>query len=675
MTVRRSVIVVCAFAVLLGAGTAHAQGSGYFRHYVVALDELATATDDSATVAADLAHAYGGRLELYAAVGFRGFAIAISDEKAKLLAADPRVKSIRETDGSKEAGDRALTAAVRPAPALVAAPNGTPLGPIQVGPYKYDAVGNIIHVGTDRYTYDAMNRIESGTAKTAQNADTQQFGYDGFGNLATVTIPGKSTLYVDVDSSNNKLKASPGTQSGTNVTHTWAGGANGGYDALGNQTVVNGGAYVYAYDSLGTLSDMTSPRREMYIYDGDEQRVATVSYTNATNAVWRYTIRDTNAKVLRELTDTIVNGAHAWTYQKDYVYRNGSVLAAIAPLAGGGDSRTHFHLDHLGSPVLITDENGERLSSHKYWPFGSEAPGSDSDGERMKFTGHERDLAGSDVNALDYFGSRYYRSISGRFMSADPILGRVNRTQSWNRYAYVRNNPLSLVDPNGKYDIYCVPAAIDCDKDKETFKLALAHALTDPDAKTRQAAAAYGTENDGNGVKVTIGPTKNAHADGETQASAGFGSVGEGMAAVNGVKWFKAEVTIPIGFAQIEPGKFHGARLEAAIAHEGVHVQNAHTFFETMSWSPFTWDLSKNLTQYQTEVNGYQMTSEIYRRAGQTWNPCQGCKLGAGVSPHDRDKAINNILADPSMGYNLTPTKQGMHQINDPPYNGPVPTP
>jgi RHS repeat-associated protein len=665
LIVRRSVIVVCALAALLGAGTAHAQGSGYFRHYVVALDELATATDDPASVAADLAHAYGGRLEIYAAEGFRGFAIAISDEKAKLLAADPRVKSVREYGGSKAGNERPVTVAAQPPAALVAAPNGTPLPPIQVGPYKYDAAGNIVHVGSDRYTYDAMSRIVSGTAVTAQNADTQQFGYDGFGNLATVTIPGKSTLYIDVDSSNNKLKSSPGTQSGTNVTHTWAGGTNGGYDALGNQTAVNGGAYVYAYDSLGTLSDMTSPRREMYIYDGDEQRVATVSYTNATNAVWRYTIRDTNAKVLRELTDTIVNGAHAWAYQKDYVYRNGSLLAAVAPLSGGSDSRTHFHLDHLGSAVLITDENGERISSHKYWPFGADAPGSDSDGERMKFTGHERDLAGSDVNALDYFGSRYYRSISGRFMSADPILGRVNRTQSWNRYAYVRNNPLSLVDPNGKYDIYCVPAAIDCDRDKEEFKLALAHALTDPDEKTRQAAAAYGTENDGNGVHVKIGPTSQAHADGETKVSVGFDDE---------KKWFKGEVTIPIGFAQVDSGHFHGVRLEAAIAHEGSHVKDGKTFFEALSWAPFTWDLAKNLTQYQTEVNGYQVTAAVYSRAGQSWTPCHGCKIGAGVNPHDRDTAINNILADPAMGYNLTPARQGSHQINDPPYNAP-PTP
>jgi hypothetical protein len=43
------------------------------------------------------------------------------------------------------------------------------LPPITVGPYKYDGAGNIIHMGADRYTYDEMSRLTSGTAVTDQN--------------------------------------------------------------------------------------------------------------------------------------------------------------------------------------------------------------------------------------------------------------------------------------------------------------------------------------------------------------------------------------------------------------------------------------------------------------------------------------------------------------------------
>lgn len=62
----------------------------------------------------------------------------------------------------------------------------------------------------------------------------------------------------------------------------------------------------------------------------------------------------------------------------------------------------------------------------------------------------ERDIE----TGLDFFEARYYGSSQGRFTSVDPILSsaRKNHPQSWNRYSYVLNNPLVLVDPNGLQD-------------------------------------------------------------------------------------------------------------------------------------------------------------------------------------------------------------------------------
>jgi RHS repeat-associated protein len=54
---------------------------------------------------------------------------------------------------------------------------------------------------------------------------------------------------------------------------------------------------------------------------------------------------------------------------------------------------------------------------------------------------------------LDYFGERYFSSAQGRFTSPDALLAKKERVadpQRWNRYAYVRNNPLRYVDPNGE---------------------------------------------------------------------------------------------------------------------------------------------------------------------------------------------------------------------------------
>jgi RHS repeat-associated protein len=76
----------------------------------------------------------------------------------------------------------------------------------------------------------------------------------------------------------------------------------------------------------------------------------------------------------------------------------------------------------------------------------------DYDGDlppRYKFTGKERDTE----SGLDYFEARHYASTLGRFMSVDPVVITPERKvdpQQLNRYAYVRNNPLRLVDPTGE---------------------------------------------------------------------------------------------------------------------------------------------------------------------------------------------------------------------------------
>jgi RHS repeat-associated protein len=66
---------------------------------------------------------------------------------------------------------------------------------------------------------------------------------------------------------------------------------------------------------------------------------------------------------------------------------------------------------------------------------------------RAKFTGKERDAE----TGLDYFGARYFSGAQGRFTSPDPPLldQHIDDPQSWNLYAYGRNNPLRYVDPTG----------------------------------------------------------------------------------------------------------------------------------------------------------------------------------------------------------------------------------
>ena len=54
------------------------------------------------------------------------------------------------------------------------------------------------------------------------------------------------------------------------------------------------------------------------------------------------------------------------------------------------------------------------------------------------------------VETTDFMHARYYSPNLGRFMSVDPVGGTIGRSQSWNRYAYVENNPLAFSDPDGR---------------------------------------------------------------------------------------------------------------------------------------------------------------------------------------------------------------------------------
>ena len=50
---------------------------------------------------------------------------------------------------------------------------------------------------------------------------------------------------------------------------------------------------------------------------------------------------------------------------------------------------------------------------------------------------------------LSYFGSRYYSSDLSIWLSVDPMS---DKYPSLSNYAYCRNNPIRLIDPNGMFD-------------------------------------------------------------------------------------------------------------------------------------------------------------------------------------------------------------------------------
>ncbi|MEA2239406.1 MAG: hypothetical protein QOC81_4130 [Thermoanaerobaculia bacterium] len=310
------------------------------------------------------------------------------------------------------------------------------------GAYAYDGSGNITAIGLDTFLYDAEGRLKTAVVRGV----TGSYSYDAFGNRKTAT--GETNCYgqtvcatpLTVNSSTNRLSTTTNS-SGTTTNVT--------YDAAGNITGVTGGSYTYDGTGMMTEATVGSDDRQ-FVYTADDERIAVRQGVS-----WTWTVRGMDNKVLREFTSTEPNSNSAGfptpggQWKKDYVWRDGLLLASTDTTG-----TYHYHLDHLGTPRLITNTSGVKIAEHAYYPFGAEISLTphESTEEAMKFTGHERDTVAGDGHTLDDMHARYYNASLGRFLSFDPILlakASQRSPQRWNRYAYASDNPLRFIDPTG----------------------------------------------------------------------------------------------------------------------------------------------------------------------------------------------------------------------------------
>jgi RHS repeat-associated protein len=276
-------------------------------------------------------------------------------------------------------------------------------------------------------TQPSISRLKNATLRgpDLSSLQTQSFNYDEYGNLTGTSKLGQ-TVSLLTSTDTNQL----------NTLH---------YDAAGNVDVV--GTQHYAYDAVGMLNTVTiatnDPPRIIYAYTADDERL--FAY-DPSAGITHWTLRGLDNKVLRDFKQV----GPSWSVDRDYVYREGLLLAALTPTGA-----EHYSLDHLGTPRLITDAAGHRIGYHVYWPFGEEwSSGNGQEGNPLKFTGHERDAALiGGAAAYDYMHARYYGSVWGRFLSVDPVLDEKNalaNPQLWNRYTYAVDNPIGRVDPDGR---------------------------------------------------------------------------------------------------------------------------------------------------------------------------------------------------------------------------------
>jgi RHS repeat-associated protein len=104
--------------------------------------------------------------------------------------------------------------------------------------------------------------------------------------------------------------------------------------------------------------------------------------------------------------------------------------------------------DALGSTRAVTTSTGATCFDTDYYPYGQQLDHTASCPPTYRFTAYEYDTETGNYYAF----FRYYSPRLGRFMTADPLgVGAFNLSnpQSLNRYSYVRNNPVVLIDPLG----------------------------------------------------------------------------------------------------------------------------------------------------------------------------------------------------------------------------------
>ncbi len=286
------------------------------------------------------------------------------------------------------------------------------------------------------FTYDKANRLAA-AGESGSGTWSRSFGYDQWGNMAVTAnsgVPFNGLTPYGSGQYNTKNQL----VSGLVV-----------YDASGNTTSLSTMRMGYTAENQFWIAyDVNSGVTVEYLPDGFGNRV----WKQVTGGATSYYLYDALGQLAAEYT-----GPTALT--KEYI-RMGGQLVAIQNASGTPCSTCYLTYDHLGSVRLVTDQNANIVSRHDFLPFGEEIPAGyagrwsqfgAADKINQRFTGQDRET--ENIVPVDYFNARNFTGVLGRFNSPDPenIGADPMNPQSWNGYSYVGNNPLGLVDRNGKW--------------------------------------------------------------------------------------------------------------------------------------------------------------------------------------------------------------------------------
>ncbi|AWB66626.1 hypothetical protein C2869_09370 [Saccharobesus litoralis] len=312
-------------------------------------------------------------------------------------------------------------------------------GNIQQLSYQFDSIGNLRlrssmrhEIGqwsqediTEQFDYDDLNRLTGANTYGIGAIRTQLFDYDELGNL---TLKTDSSIGL-----NQVLKYEKIGNAGVHAV-TSAGETKYSYDAYGNiksKILINGQVTTLDYNVFNKPTRIDNVN---FKYGPDQKRYRQDNSDGITYYVDDYQEQIRGNQRIQKV------------YIGDY----------LVETKFASNSTLHYlHHNHLGSVEAISDENGNYVDRMRFdawgkrqlsnWTTGTLNVALLRDISTKGFTGHEQ----LDDVGLVHMNGRVYDPEIGRFLTPDIIIQSPKNSQSFNRYSYVLNNPLSLVDPTG----------------------------------------------------------------------------------------------------------------------------------------------------------------------------------------------------------------------------------
>ncbi|HCN46651.1 MAG TPA: hypothetical protein DIT18_14170 [Pseudomonas sp.] len=349
--------------------------------------------------------------------------------------------------------------------------------------HEYDPMGNVLHIRDlaqpERYwrnqrvsahsafEYDTLYQMTHSTGREmASNATNEwvatcpppvtddsltrydrNYSYDRGGNLTRIrhTAPAANhgfTLDMTVSQYKNRAVIAALTDDPGQVDAL--------FSPQGHQRYLQPGQALH-WNSRGELSQVTPVTRlgndsdiESYRYAADARRIRKIRRAHTRNTVVQRTVVYLPNL---EIRTTTIDGV-----QKDclHIVTLGQVRVMHwqSGLPEGIDNdQVRYSLTNLvGSHELELDCRGALISREEFYPYGGRAlwstptPGA-ADLKIARYSGKERDATG-----LYYYGYRYYQPWAGRWLSSDPA----GTADGPNLYRMVRNNPVSMIDSDGR---------------------------------------------------------------------------------------------------------------------------------------------------------------------------------------------------------------------------------